>query len=149
MASLVVTLVRTSKLSPDSPERDRHATQRPSRASCGLLWRPWHCESETGRRHFQFNVSVTTTASETNLLFSITHFAANSCALSQPYRNTVNAPYSSPNIIRIIKSRRMKWAACGRWKMLIGFWWESQKERDYWKELDVGKAIPATGREGP
>jgi hypothetical protein len=41
--------------------------------------------------------------------------------------------YSSPSIIRIIKSRRMKWAGHvarirGR-EMYIGYWWESQKER--------------------
>jgi hypothetical protein len=43
--------------------------------------------------------------------------------------------YSSPSIIRMIKSRRMRWAANvvrmrGR-EMNIGYWWENQKERDY------------------
>jgi hypothetical protein len=42
--------------------------------------------------------------------------------------------YASPNIIRMIKSRRMRWAghvARIRLKgMRIGFWWERQKERD-------------------
>jgi hypothetical protein len=41
--------------------------------------------------------------------------------------------YSSPSIIRIIKSRRMSWAGhvarMGRRGMHIGYWWESQKER--------------------
>jgi hypothetical protein len=40
--------------------------------------------------------------------------------------------YSSPSLIRMNQSRRMKWAghaACmGRRGMHIGFWWESQKE---------------------
>jgi hypothetical protein len=42
--------------------------------------------------------------------------------------------YSSPSIIRIIKSRRMRWtdhvARMGRSGMRIDYWWESQRERD-------------------
>jgi hypothetical protein len=53
--------------------------------------------------------------------------------------------YSSPNIIRMIMSRRMKWsghvARMGREGMHIRFWWESQKERDPWEDLDVGRRI--------
>jgi hypothetical protein len=37
--------------------------------------------------------------------------------------------YSSPSIIRIIKSRRMRWA--GHVGTLIDYWWESQRERDH------------------
>jgi hypothetical protein len=40
--------------------------------------------------------------------------------------------YSSPSIIRMIKSRRMRWtehvARMGRSGMHVGFWWENQKE---------------------
>jgi hypothetical protein len=41
--------------------------------------------------------------------------------------------YCSPSIIRIIKSRRIRWAGhvarMGRRGMHIGFWWGSRKER--------------------
>jgi hypothetical protein len=43
--------------------------------------------------------------------------------------------YSSPSIIRIIKSRRMRWASYvarkGRRRARIGYCWESQRERDH------------------
>jgi hypothetical protein len=43
--------------------------------------------------------------------------------------------YSSPSIIRIIKSLRMRWvdnvARIGRRGMRIDYWWESQRERDH------------------
>jgi hypothetical protein len=42
--------------------------------------------------------------------------------------------YSSLNIIRMIKSRRMRWTGHSTRrrarKNAIGHWWESQKERD-------------------
>jgi hypothetical protein len=41
--------------------------------------------------------------------------------------------YSCPNIIKMIKPRRMRWAGhvgrMGRRRMHIGYWWESEKER--------------------
>jgi hypothetical protein len=41
--------------------------------------------------------------------------------------------YSLPTIIRMFKSRRMRWARhgarMGRRGMHMGYWWESQKER--------------------
>jgi hypothetical protein len=43
--------------------------------------------------------------------------------------------YSSPSINRMIKSRRMKWAGhvarMEQRRMRMGYWWESQKERDH------------------
>jgi hypothetical protein len=43
--------------------------------------------------------------------------------------------YSLPSVIRIIKSRSMRWAGhvarMGRRETRIDCWWESQKERDH------------------
>jgi hypothetical protein len=42
--------------------------------------------------------------------------------------------YSSPSVIKMIKSRRMilegHIARTGRREMYVGYWWENQKERD-------------------
>jgi hypothetical protein len=43
--------------------------------------------------------------------------------------------YSSPSIIRLIRSRRMRWvdhvARRGRRGTRVGYWWESKRERDH------------------
>jgi hypothetical protein len=43
--------------------------------------------------------------------------------------------YSSPSVIRLIRSRRMRWAGnvaqMGRRGMHAGYWRESQKEKDH------------------
>jgi hypothetical protein len=53
--------------------------------------------------------------------------------------------YSSPSIIRMIKSMRMRWAGhvarTGRRGMHIGCWWVSQKERDHQEDQDVHGCI--------
>jgi hypothetical protein len=50
--------------------------------------------------------------------------------------------YSSPDIIRMIKSRRMRWkghvARMGQRGTHVGYLWESQKERGRQEEYDVG-----------
>jgi hypothetical protein len=50
--------------------------------------------------------------------------------------------YSLPNIIRMIKSKRMKRAGhvtqMGGGGMHIGYWWESQKERNHQEDQNIG-----------
>jgi hypothetical protein len=53
--------------------------------------------------------------------------------------------YSSPDIIRQVKSRRMRWAgmwhAWERRRKCTRFWWESPKERDHCEYQGVGGKI--------
>jgi hypothetical protein len=57
------------------------------------------------------------------------------------YNGELHNMYSPPDIIRQIKSRRMRWAGhvahMGEGKMCTGFWWESPKEKDYLKYQGV------------
>jgi hypothetical protein len=51
------------------------------------------------------------------------------------HNEELHSLYSSLSIIRMIKSRRMRWVGhvvrIGRRGMHIRFWWESQKEKDH------------------
>jgi hypothetical protein len=53
--------------------------------------------------------------------------------------------YSSPNIVRVIKSRRMNWAGhvvrMGMGEVFTGFWLGGTKARYHWEELGVGGRI--------
>jgi hypothetical protein len=50
--------------------------------------------------------------------------------------------YSSPSIIRMINSRRIRWAGhvarMGRRGMHIEYWWERQKLRLHWEDQNIG-----------
>jgi hypothetical protein len=50
--------------------------------------------------------------------------------------------YSSPDIIRQVKSRRMSWAGhvarMGGERKCTRFWWESPKERDHLEDQGIG-----------
>jgi hypothetical protein len=61
------------------------------------------------------------------------------------HNDELHTLYSSPNIVRVIKSRRMRWAghvACmGRGEVFTVFWVRSPKARDHWEDLGVGGRI--------
>jgi len=50
------------------------------------------------------------------------------------HNEEINVLYGSPIIVRVIKSRRMRWAGhvarMGRGEVYTGFWWGNLRERD-------------------
>ena len=57
------------------------------------------------------------------------------------HNEELNLLYPSPNIVRVIKSRRMRWAGhvarMGEGRGCIGSWWGNRRERDHWGDLGV------------
>jgi hypothetical protein len=53
--------------------------------------------------------------------------------------------YSSPNVVQVIKSRRMRWtghvAQFGRREACIRFWWGNLRERGHWGDSGVDGRI--------
>jgi hypothetical protein len=61
------------------------------------------------------------------------------------HNGELHSLYSSPNIVRLIKSGRMRWAGhvarMGRGEVFTGFWLGGPKVRDHWEDLGVGWRI--------
>jgi hypothetical protein len=57
------------------------------------------------------------------------------------HNEELNDLYSFPNIVRVVKSRRMRWAGhvshMGRREGCTGCWWGNQMERGHWGDPDV------------
>ena len=62
------------------------------------------------------------------------------------HNEELNDLYCSPNIVRVITSRRMRWAGHVARKgerrgECIGCWWGNRRERDHWGEAGVDGRI--------
>jgi len=57
------------------------------------------------------------------------------------HNEELNDLYSSPNSVRVIKSRRISWsghvASKGEERRCIGSWWGNRREGDHWGDLGV------------
>jgi hypothetical protein len=65
--------------------------------------------------------------------------------LRKLHKEKLHDLYSSPTIVRVIQSRRMRWAGhvarIGEREACTGFWWGNLKERAYWGDPDVDGRI--------
>jgi len=64
----------------------------------------------------------------------------------------LNDLYSSPNIVRVRTSRRMRWAGhvagMGGGETYRGFWWENLRVRDHLGDIGVDGGIILNGSSG-
>ena len=72
--------------------------------------------------------------------------------MEEIHNEELNDLYPSPNIVRVIKSRIMRWAAhvvrMDEERRCIGLWWGNRRERDHWGDLGVDGWIILKGSPG-
>jgi hypothetical protein len=65
------------------------------------------------------------------------------------HNEELNDLYSFPNIVRVVKSRRMRWAnmwrVWGRKEGCTGCWWGNLRQRGHWGDPDVEGRIILRG----
>jgi hypothetical protein len=61
------------------------------------------------------------------------------------HNDELNDLYTSPNIVRVIQSRKTKWAEhiarMGRAELFTGFWWGNLRKRGYLEDTGVDGRI--------
>ena len=60
------------------------------------------------------------------------------------HNEELNDLYSSPNVVLVIKLRRMRWAghvARMEGEVSTRFWWGNLRERDHWGDQDIDGRI--------
>jgi hypothetical protein len=64
------------------------------------------------------------------------------------HNEELNNLYCSPYIVRVIKSRRMRWAGhvarMGNVEVCTGFWWGNLREEDQWGDPGIDGRIILT-----
>ena len=136
---------------------------------CPLRFEPAHCpKDEHGLRNFKLTVAVTISTTERIMGLNILKiFFIESLELipvliswymvlrsifgprkdevkgewRRLHNEELNDSYSSPNTVRVIKPRRMRWAGhvarMGEERGCIRSWWGNRREGDHWGDLGV------------
>ena len=96
------------------------------------------------RLHFAFNMDAITSHAKSNRRTKEDMQGYIYIHITLLHNEELNDVYSSPNIVWVIKSRRMRWAGCvarmGEERGRIGSW-GNRREGDHWGDLGVDGCI--------